>query len=87
MTCREAGGWAEIVIDNATALDPADASRVFDRGWRSRSAETTTRHAGLGMAICRELVGIMGGRISVAVAGGRFTVAVALPAPGEFAYW
>lgn len=88
ITTREAGGWTELVVDNATALDPADAERVFDRGWRSRTAAAgEARHAGLGMSITRELVGLMRGRISVSVSGGRFAVAIALPAPGEFSYW
>ncbi|MFN3295009.1 MAG: ATP-binding protein, partial [Gemmobacter sp.] len=71
------------VIDSGPGVAPADRERLF-QPFVQADSERTRRHggAGLGLAICRELAGLMGGRIWVepAVSGGACFV-VELPLP------
>ncbi|MEO7736255.1 MAG: ATP-binding protein [Kofleriaceae bacterium] len=69
-----------LVIANSGCTLPArDAARVFERFWRGDAARMTGTHAGLGLALCKKLVAVMGGAIEVAIAGGRFAVTVTWP--------
>ena len=52
------------VADTGPGIPAADLERVFDRLYQtSRTAKDGTRGLGLGLAICKELVERMGGRI------------------------
>lgn len=71
------------VIDSGPGVAPEDRERLF-QPFVQADSERTRRHggAGLGLAICRELAGLMSGRIWVepAPAGGaRFVVELPLP--------
>ncbi len=75
------------VVNPAPALAPEQAERLFARGWRARS-DDSARHAGLGLAICRELVGLMQGTITARIEDAHLRIEVRLPNAGpEFAYW
>ena len=69
------------ISNSGCALPAGDAARVFDRFWRGDAARVTGTHAGLGLALCKKLVAVMGGTIEVAITGGRFVVTVTWPRP------
>jgi signal transduction histidine kinase len=88
ITCTDAGSRLVLTCANpAAGMAAATVSQIFDRGWRSGSASPDRRHAGLGMGISRDLVGLMAGRIEARLVAGVFCVDVTLPAPGVFEYW
>lgn len=69
------------VHDTGPGISAADRERLFHR---YEQADSPERHngAGLGLAICRELVQLMGGRIELAStvgAGSRFDIHLPLP--------
>lgn len=71
------------VIDTGVGFDPATAERLFER-FEQADGSATRRFGGvgLGLAICRELVGQMGGAITAAGSPGQgatFRVEVPLP--------
>ncbi len=52
------------VLDGGPGLDPEDLERVFEPFYRSQAAiRAGVPGAGLGLAVCRRLVGLQGGRI------------------------
>ncbi len=80
-----AGGATTLRLDNSgCGLQPEQLSRVFDRFWRGDAARSGTGlHCGLGLALCRKIVGLLHGRIAASVAGRRFMIELTLPAaPG-----
>ena len=88
---EEAGMLKLVVADTGLGIDPDQIATVFDK-FVQADLSSTRRHggAGLGLAICRELVGLMGGRIEVESRpgeGARFTVRFrlqsALPSPAR----
>lgn len=88
ITCADAGSRLVLSISNPAAnMTQEMVQQVFARGWRSGSGSPDRRHAGLGMAIARELVGLMAGRIEARLTDGNFTIEITLPAPGVFEYW
>ncbi len=71
----------EIVIRNVASEMPASVDRnAFDRFWRGDLARGGTgQHAGLGLALCREAMRVLGGQILVEASGGAFTATVRFP--------
>ena len=68
-----------ITISNTgCALAPADAERVFERFWRGDAARSAGMHAGLGLALCKKLVSLLGGAITARVDEGSFVAVVTL---------
>lgn len=84
LTAAQRGDEVEIgVLDRGSGLTPADLSRVFEPFYRTPTAvDSGAQGAGLGLAVCRRLVEMHGGRIwAENRAGGganfRFTLPVA----------
>ena len=63
---EDGDNWRFEVIDTGVGLDPTTAERLF-ASFEVAEASTTRAHggAGLGLAICRRLAGLMGGRVEV----------------------
>lgn len=77
-----ASGRVVIQVSNdGSGLDASDAAKVFDRFWRKdHSRRSAGSHAGLGLALCRQLATRMGGGIRAAVPReGEFLVELDLP--------
>src|SRR5438270_11882949 len=78
------GGVARIeVADEGTGLTAEEADRAFDPFWRSaRVATHSLRGTGLGLALVKEYVRVMGGDVTVDSEPGRgSTFAFTLPLP------
>lgn len=78
------GGVVRIeVCDEGTGLTAEEADRAFDPFWRSaRVATNNLRGTGLGLALVKEYVRVMGGDVSVDSEPGRgSTFAFTLPLP------
>lgn len=77
----EAGPVEVVVSDTGPGIEPEDTERIFERFYRGDASRSrATGGFGLGLAIAREMVDAMGGRISVASSpgqGSRFTVTLA----------
>ncbi|MCZ2109968.1 MAG: HAMP domain-containing protein [Dehalococcoidia bacterium] len=75
------------VIDHGPGISPEDRERIFDRFYRADKARSRQRGGnGLGLAIVRDLVTALGGRVSVESApgaGSTFTIRMPL-APVTF---
>lgn len=71
----------EIEVSNTGCqLTSQEVSRVFERFWRGDSSRSDTGvHCGLGLSLCRKLMGLLGGTVQVLVSGGTFTVKIGLP--------
>ena len=69
------------VSDTGPGIPPDETEKIFERFYRTDASRTrATGGFGLGLAIAREMVDAMGGRISVASSpgqGSRFTVTLA----------
>lgn len=66
-----------VVSDDGPGISESELSHVFERFHRGSDDRASTSGAGLGLSIARELVEMMGGKISVASRGGEgasFTV-------------
>jgi two-component system, OmpR family, heavy metal sensor histidine kinase CusS len=66
------------VSNTGCALGGEQIAHVFDRFWRADKARETG-HVGIGLALCKKLVELLGGTIDVVVRDGRFIATVALP--------
>lgn len=66
------------VSTTGCTLCAEQVARVFDRFWRADKARETG-HVGIGLALCKKLVELLGGTIDVEVRDGRFIATVALP--------
>jgi signal transduction histidine kinase len=80
--------WAEITVsDTGVGIAPEHLKAVFQPYYRAPGAATAaTAGAGLGLAICRELVEQMGGSITAdSETGVGSTFAVRLPIAGQVA--
>lgn len=78
----EDGSLQIVVADQGPGIDPAEASRIFDRFFRSANvADSGTAGAGLGLYIARTLVELHGGRIWIeSRPGGGSRFCATLPA-------
>lgn len=68
-----AGGMTVEFRDNGNGMDAATAEILFERYYRGTSTDISPMGSGLGMAITKELVQAMGGRIEVKTAPGEGT--------------
>ncbi|MGW0823963.1 sensor histidine kinase [Streptomyces sp. NPDC002845] len=78
-------GWLWTAVrDEGPGILDDDQTRVFDRFWRARTnGETRDRHAGLGLAIVRQIVESHGGQVRLfSRVGEGSTFVLWLPAPG-----
>ena len=68
---RAAGSNVELVFTNATGADRPDTDRMFERFYRADASRSTAAGGvGLGLAISRELVAAMKGRLWADLDGG-----------------
>ena len=82
---REDASWRLAVSDTGVGFDPGDAERLF-AGFELGDASPTRQHggAGLGLAICKRLAELMGGRIEANGAygqGATFILSLPLVSP------
>ena len=83
-----AGGRLRVEVrDTGIGLAPEARGRLFERFEQGDASDTRARGgAGLGLAICRELTALMGGRIGVESApgeGSTFWLEIPAPLPGR----
>ncbi|MBU0718072.1 MAG: HAMP domain-containing protein [Planctomycetes bacterium] len=76
-------GQANLRVENTgSRIAETDAERVFDRFWRgdaARTADANERRYGLGLPLCRKLITLLGGSVSVSTTGGgTFAVSIIL---------
>ena len=86
------GGWMciaseisetslSITISNSgCVLNSADLPHIFERFWRGDKSRTDIGvHCGLGLALCRRIVEVLGGTITAQVSEGTFSVSILSP--------
>jgi signal transduction histidine kinase len=63
---RNDGAHALIeVIDGGVGLSPSDAAQAFDPFWRAQPGTSKSRGTGIGLALVRDYVRLMGGDVGV----------------------
>ncbi len=71
------------IVNIGSCVSEKHAERVFNRFWRGDTSQTSdadARRCGLGLPLCRKLVNLLGGSISVVTTeGGTFAVTTILP--------
>ncbi|MDQ0113293.1 sensor histidine kinase [Paenibacillus harenae] len=67
-------GWRVDFGDNGHGMDQLTMERLFDRYYRGTNTDSAIEGSGLGMAVTKELVHAMGGRIEVNSRNGQGTV-------------
>ena len=63
----------------ASDLPPDAAQRAFDLFWRGDAARSARDSYGIGLALCRRIVRVLGGTIHAEQGDGEFRVVVFLP--------
>ncbi|MFT4542167.1 MAG: two-component system heavy metal sensor histidine kinase CusS [Planctomycetota bacterium] len=78
---RHTGTGAELCVTNDASDAPADVTKhAFDAFWRADSSRyEVSRHAGLGLSLCRRIVDQIGGTITACYAEGRFSAKIWVP--------
>ena len=66
------------ISNTGCTLDAETAKRVFERFWRADDARVAG-HVGIGLALCKKLIELLGGTIEVAVRDDRFIATVTVP--------
>lgn len=76
------GRWAVSVEDEGPGLTVEQRDRMFDRFVRLVTADTEYQGSGLGLAVCRSIIGLHGGRISAepGTRGRGLRVVIEIPA-------
>jgi signal transduction histidine kinase len=79
---RENGSVTVRIANSGSRVPNDDAARVFERFWRGDKARTEIGiHCGLGLSVCRKMIGVLEGTIcATSEVGGDFVVEIALPA-------
>lgn len=78
----ENGAWTLVMEDQGPGLPPHEHERIFERFVRVKQAEGDERGNGLGLAICRSIVTLHGGRIHARNGNARgLQIVMELPAP------
>ncbi len=77
---RSPEGVVVAVSNDGPLLDPADARRVFDPGFRGADTDPNAPGAGLGLALARRLARAADGDLTVDLAASRTTFRLVLPA-------
>ncbi|MCU6709974.1 HAMP domain-containing histidine kinase [Paenibacillus sp. J5C_2022] len=67
-------GWSITFKDNGSGMEQELLDRLFDRYYRGTNTQGRTEGSGLGMAVTKELVQALGGRIQVHSVQGQGTV-------------
>lgn len=75
----DAPGWAIRISNHGREIAPEHLERIFDQFMRTDSARKQDGHAGLGLAIAREIVQAHGGSIRAESAEGLTTFTIELP--------
>lgn len=73
------GGTIRVVLGDTleisnTGCTLESVDRVFDRFWRGDQARSAGAHGGIGLALCKKLVDLLGGTLEARVADGKFIV-------------
>jgi len=76
----EADGVVVTISDSGPGIAPAERDLVFERFYRGQAATQNDGGTGLGLTICRAVIGAHGGRIAIGGAlGGGTSVSFTLP--------
>ena len=71
------------VCNTASRLADGDAGHLFQRFFRGDDARSDTSvHCGLGLALCRRLISLIGGDITARADKGVFTISLSIPSDG-----
>lgn len=79
---RTSGTTERVVLEfsnRASDLAPDAALRAFDLFWRGDAARSARDSYGIGLALCRRIVRVLGGTIHAEQSEGEFRIFVALP--------
>ncbi len=81
ITLRHSGKDLEVsVLDDGIGIDPAEAERLFTPFYRSARAARQTSGVGIGLAVCKRLIEVQGGRMWARPRpGGGADIGFALP--------
>jgi signal transduction histidine kinase len=77
--------WIE-VIDEGVGLGPQDVANAFEPFWRAKAGTARTRGSGIGLALVRDYVRLMGGEVGVRSrpgVGSTFFLSLPLAAPAN----
>ncbi len=73
----DSAGLKLTVANTGCNLDPQQTRNVFERFWRADAARAATgAHAGLGLALCRKIMHLLGGTIGADTREGSFIVTI-----------
>jgi signal transduction histidine kinase/CheY-like chemotaxis protein/AraC-like DNA-binding protein/streptogramin lyase len=77
--------WLNISVeDTGEGIAPEDLPRVFDRFFQSSKPDSEVGASGIGLTLTRDLVQLMGGRVTVESAPGQGSVfSIMLPIPDQ----